>query len=258
MRNKLILPGLMALLLLTIVPADAAPPQTIVTSTTPGLVILYPPFDYVLQGAGFVFNFHVYNATDGMPITQVNNISCVFHLYNQSGSHIYTKDPVTAMSGYDYSISAAAGNFSGVGFYSVIIQCNNSRFGGADRTSFKVTDSAQIGVEPPSDNRIIFFLLAVIATVGMYLYLFAYSAQKFGAMKFDMMDLVYNLIYFIWLLAFNLFNTTYFGNATLTKILLGLIVAAVWSHIVAPVYFYIICYFRNLIDVRMMGGKNGK
>lgn len=101
-------------------------------------------------GQSFDFNFHVFNKTNGMPISG-STISCYFHLYNQTGDHSYftilTNDPISEHNVINEWAARLSGtNFTSVGTYAYLVQCNGTAiYGGcADKGGFSVTDSGYV------------------------------------------------------------------------------------------------------------------
>jgi len=251
MNKKLILLGLVALVLLAMTPAYAAPPQTIVTTTTEGLTIVSPTNDYIKANNSYTFNYHIFNSTSGMPLT--SGFSCTFHAYALVGTHIYVRDNLAINNNvYDVGVIMAAGNFT-KGFYNILMQCNTSTVGGVFKQQFEVTNT---GIEPATDTMIIFSYLLFMGTIILFIYLFVYGAKKFGELSFDMTDLTYNILAYIFLLVTYTFNRQYFGIEAFAPILLTFLATGGLTMIAVPIYFFVICYMKNLLDIKMGKGSN--
>ena len=122
---------------------SAVPPMTQVGSFADGFDIKYPNDINLQQFKDYEFQFHVFNSSNGIPIEgdsdQAPKISCYFHLYNSSGTHqtVLTKNIATEI--FDYSFYVDGANFTQLGQYSYIIQCNSSTQGGFNDVAFDVS-----------------------------------------------------------------------------------------------------------------------
>ena len=105
---------------------------------------------------------HVFNTSNGMPI--ISGTSCYWHLYNETGSHIAIGfDSTVDAQGFDYEFEIDGANFSKLGQYSFIIQCNNSIGGGFVAGSFEVTST---GRKLSSSQSILYIgLLAIFVLI---------------------------------------------------------------------------------------------
>ena len=129
-----------------------APPVTTVFEGSEGFEIEFPTIDYTQVNKGVSFHFHVFNLSNGQPVIN-DSVSCFFHLYHNNGSHIYKNQNVEFEPSdlFDWSVPISSGNFSTVGTYSYIFQCNNTHKGGFVSRQIIVTGS---GVEELlSDNN---------------------------------------------------------------------------------------------------------
>jgi len=134
----MILPMIIIMVLMMVLPLVAsAPPVTTTQQFTTGYQLKYPSDQVLKQNQGFEFEAHVFNISDGYPIT--SGISCYFHLYNSTGKHALELTDATTSHNFDYSFDVGAGNFSVVGDYYYILQCNSSSLGGYVEVPFQVT-----------------------------------------------------------------------------------------------------------------------
>jgi len=120
---------------------------------------------------------------------------------------------------------------------------------------FYITPS---GKEPPPETLIVFSYLLFFAIIASFLYLLVYSLEQFALMEFDLNDLIYNIIGYIFLHITNIFNNLYFQVTALTPILMTFIVVGVFSMIAIPVYMFIICYMKHIFEEhinKQMGSK---
>ena len=248
----------MLLATLLIAPALAIPPtpQTIIaSSTTGGILIAAPAYNYVKANHTFDFNFHLFNSTNGMPLTAKDNVSCSFHLYNPYGNHIYIKSPVTVFEHeYDMGVEVDAGNFT-KGFYNVIFQCNGTyavsgkvygeSVGGYIKQEFEVTNT---GIAPATGGMIIFtFIIFILLTVGMIycaimcLSGFVGNPDKPGEMKGVKIEwVIANICVFIIMLIFVWFNDNYFGNILVKDMMSWYIDVGAFTNVLIPLIAYVV------------------
>lgn len=137
---------------------------------TTGYSIKFPPTDIIKFGLPYTFNFHVYNISNGMPITDAQ---CFFHLYNSTGNHLLTLSQSTVDHQFDYEFKVLAGNFT-IGMMSYVAQCNNSAqgLGGFVEMPFEVTTSG-INLVSETDskfNTIIIFFVFLALAIGFLIF----------------------------------------------------------------------------------------
>lgn len=137
-----------------------------------GLEIEYPIIRIIKQSQTTTFRFHVYNATSGFPMDNTT-LTCFFHLLNMSGNHIYDREVIEFDHPFDFEIHLNGNNFTDVGEYSYVFQCNDSSIGGFTGENFRVTTDGED--ESTTDITaimivIIFFALLFI-TLGFILFL---------------------------------------------------------------------------------------
>ena len=145
---------------------SSAPPFIPPTqSFTEGFELKYPS-DFVLtQNQPYEFEIHVYNISNGYPIT--SGIICYFHLYNSTGKHQLVMTDSTPSHIFDYSFDVKAGNFSEAGDYYYLTQCNSSSLGGFVEVPFVVTPSGKIDLSILNNPMII-----ILGLLGLVLVLF--------------------------------------------------------------------------------------
>lgn len=159
---------------------SAAPPIFSEFAGDSGFEIKFPPFSALSQGRNFEFEFHVYNISNGRPIT--DEITCYFHLYNTSGKHVYEAEDSTVSHMFDYSFDVMGTNFSRIGEYAYVVQCNNSGLGGFVETNFFVTESGTNGEihDPQAGLSVILFLLAINIFAFILPFLVKFSENEPG------------------------------------------------------------------------------
>lgn len=89
-----------------------------------GFNVKVPEKEVFRVGDDYKFEFHLFNRTNGMPIT---NASCYFHLYNSTGSHQFTGYDDTPDNNFDYDFTVSGSNFTKIGNYYYNVQCNHSQ-----------------------------------------------------------------------------------------------------------------------------------
>jgi len=150
-------------LLISIVGVMAAPPFiTAVTSTSDeGYDIKYPVISYLKINTDYEFNFHVFNKSNGLFITN-ETAKCEFHLYNSTGNHIINETVTEFDHDYDFEIKVGGGNFSKVGFYSYIFQCNGTdNIGGFVSAQLIITETGFQNDESNNGLPIMIFILSI-------------------------------------------------------------------------------------------------
>jgi hypothetical protein len=154
--NKLLM--MFALILLVLPMVSAAPP--VLSTVQPGsLEIVAPTYNYVTQGADKDIYWHVFNTTKLLTNTTT---TCSYHLYSQQkkGEHIVTVNNVqTFTNGRDFEVEVKGANFSTLGEYCHIIECNTTGQTGGIERCFTVTVNGQ-------DSSILDFTPQIIAIIG--------------------------------------------------------------------------------------------
>ena len=121
---------------------SAQPPFQQTTNFVDGYEIKVPAFSTLQQNQNFTFSFHIYNISDGIPIDD-SSTDCDFHLYDNLGEHLITQNniPNTDSHGLvnEWEIEVFGTNFSRIGAYSYLIDCNSTTLGGFESISFEVT-----------------------------------------------------------------------------------------------------------------------
>jgi hypothetical protein len=154
-------------LFLFIIPLVISPPDFKIQSitSTDGLTINYPEQNILRQNADFRFNFHVFNTSNGLPIN-VTTLNCFFHLYNASGKHIYVQNTFVVDRNWDAQVVINGANFSRLGEYSYIFQCNNSWRGGFIDTAVIVTRNGQYIETPETIINLSLFIIMFLIFLG--------------------------------------------------------------------------------------------
>ena len=129
-----------------------------------------------------------------------------------------------------------------IGTYDAYYFCNNNV---STISTIQVTD---MGLATPPALLVVFFLLAFIVLIGVFIYLIVYSIQKFADLAFQLTDLVYNIIAYAGFLIFYQFNIQYMGSAMISSLLLIFIIVGVFSHIFIPAIMTAITFVKKSFD----------
>lgn len=127
--------------------------------------IEFPKIATIKQLDTFDLNFHVFNLTGAV----LNNsmVSCVLHLYDNEGHHIYINKTPVFKNNYDFSFVVPARNISKLSQASYIMQCNNTgSYGCFVSEPLEITPSGFSGL---ADFYYIFIII-IIATVALGLF----------------------------------------------------------------------------------------
>lgn len=135
---------ILILVLLLVFPfISALPPTQTNVNIEQGLEIQYPPINVLKANESFEFQFHVFNKSDGLRLSN-DTTSCVFHLYNSSGAELIDFPLAMAINLIDFQIIVEPGNFSVPGSYGFIVQCNTSALGGFIGIPIEVSKTGQL------------------------------------------------------------------------------------------------------------------
>ena len=163
----------------------AVKPATQLSSNVEGLGIEFPRYNTHEQNTYYHIHTHVINLSDGIIITN-ETTKCFIHLYNISGSHIMEEYMGWDSNGLEFELYIGAGNFSNLGDYAYIIQCNGTSGGGFVGGNFEITEDGKdmkVLSDTTSSVSITIFILVI-----MFLILYAGLTQDFTS------NLISNLI----------------------------------------------------------------
>lgn len=148
--------------------AYAAPP-VLSTIQQGSLEILAPTYNYVTQNADKDIYWHVFNTSNLLTNTTA---TCDYHLYSQNlkGEHIVTINNVkTFTNGRDFEVEIKGGNFSTIGEYCHLIECNTSSQTGGIERCFTVTSNGKESTEAKAS----FFFSVIIIFIIIAIFFFA-------------------------------------------------------------------------------------
>ena len=137
------------------------------------------PQTHVKKNTDFVYNFFVYNISNGVLIDD-DHTECNFYMADGEGS-VGVAQGVSYVDGY-WGLTIKAGNFSDVGLYTYEVRCNSTNYGGSANGEFISTQS---GYETTEADSIIngFFLLFLLG-VAIFLFMFTSNIQAPGIKLF--------------------------------------------------------------------------
>ena len=150
------------------VPLISAQPTSTQTNlnTNVGVDIKFPAIGHIRQNENFIANFHVFNKSTGLLLTN-DSTSCEFHLYNNGGNHILIVNQFEFDIGdRDFEIEVNKGNFTRLGAYSYVVQCNTTNLGGFASVGIEVTADGFESKTFPTQFFIILFAFLLIV-VGL-------------------------------------------------------------------------------------------
>lgn len=142
-----------------------------IQSNVNGYNIKIPVIGTLKQNQDFLFNFHVYNSSNGVPIDN-SSTDCVMHLYDPTGNQIMQEnvphsDEPTVDN--EWEITILGGNLSSIGSYAYVVQCNSTSLGGFEGVGVEVTST---GIALTTASSVVyasmFFLLMAFFGVTLF------------------------------------------------------------------------------------------
>ncbi len=115
----------------------------------------------------FFFNIHVHNSTNGLLLTN-QTTSCIIHLFRPSdGVHILEETMTFDINGVDFDTVITSGNFTELGQYSVLFNCEvPGEIGGFLSYGFDITYTGK-KIPTGFDGRFILLLCFVLLILGL-------------------------------------------------------------------------------------------
>lgn len=169
MKRNIIVFGFVFLLLLA-TGVFAVSPHIQTSDSTTGLVVEVPQFTFLQQNVTFALHTHVFNATNGLFVTNLTT-SCYAHFYNNSGSHIVEEKMSFDSNLLEFELLIGGGNFTNQGEYGYIIFCNTSTSGGFVGGNFWVTKTGEMADES-GFSQIWAILLPLIFVILLWTFAF--------------------------------------------------------------------------------------
>jgi hypothetical protein len=164
-KNKgyMFLVGILILFSLNFV--SAIPPVLQDSNFAGGYEIEVPFIGTLKQNQDFTFNFHLFNISNGYPIDN-SSTNCYFDLYNSSGVHLVEViiPHENSIKVNEWELKVLGGNFSVIGQYGYIVQCNSSTssLGGVEEVGFEVTLNGDEFSTAKSISYLGFILICVL------------------------------------------------------------------------------------------------
>lgn len=149
-----------------------AEPQ--IGQATEGLIIEYPQYMYIQQGQNFTLHTHVIDGLNGTIITNETTY-CFLHLYDKYGRHVLQENMSWSENGLEFELYISEGNFTDLGVYAYIIQCNGTEGGGFDAGNFEVTEEGLT-----QERRDITYIIIGLAIIMAFYIFMAYEINTFS------------------------------------------------------------------------------
>lgn len=144
----------------------SAPPFTFQSASGNFLEVRIGDLDYIKLNTDQKFHIHLFNASSGQPYTK--DARCYLHVYDINHNHIAIETTNTLNGDFDYEFSISGTNFTDIGYYPFIVQCNNSHVGGFVSGSIRSTID---GLEPNTRN--LYPLIIASALIIAFFIIFA-------------------------------------------------------------------------------------
>ena len=206
--NKLVAISLLFMFVFFLIPVINAKviSTTQTTQFSEGYNIKYPTLINTYQNESHDFYFHVFNISNGKPIDN-STTSCYFHMYSETtGEHIWNQTAIHETFkdvSNEWEIELNHNNFTSLGLYSYILQCNNSFYGGYITDSFDVIEKPHSVTIIPTTKSIFTLdfsksinLIGYIILLGIVFLLFMFKAYNIsgGLLMLSGLLLVFNQV----------------------------------------------------------------
>ena len=201
-----------------ILPFVNAAQPTFFTTTQSGCTISPIIRESLKAGESFDFNFHLFNTSNGVPLS--SSFSCIFHFYNQSGDHVFSKvltnDPLSEHGvTNEWGERMNGGNISTIGSYAYIVQCNSTVSGCADKGYFVVTNS---GYDATTGRALIDASLLLVLVIFFVFALWIFMTTENLLAKVGMIGFGYLMLLAISFVSWNMANDFLLSAPFLAKI----------------------------------------
>lgn len=259
MHNKTTILLFAMIFLFAILPLVSSAPPFVSTNTQGGCQIVPLIRDTLKQNADFDFNFHVINQSNGYPLSN-SSISCVFHLYNQTGDHVFFEnlknDPISEHFVINEFVARINGtNFSKVGNYAYQVQCNGTATVGgcAEKGLFIVTPS---GIEATTGRALIDMGLLFVLLLFLTGAVFIFTSSENLLAKVGMFGFGYLLLIAITFISWNMATDFLLSApfiADMFRILFFVLIIGAFPLLLGAFAWYVIMLFRIKEIERLMG-----
>ncbi len=177
-----------------------------------GFEVEFTKLDIFKVNQTHLFNVHVFNISNGVQIRNLTTV-CSFHLFNSSGHHLIDQFNMTFNQfGLDWELEVAGGNFSYVGEFSYLVNCQDpiNSLGGLISIGFETTKN---GTKLSIAQTIIYAISFVASNILFFLTLYfifvlpwknrrendkIISISKVKYIKLGLIPLCY--AFFVWML----------------------------------------------------------
>jgi len=215
MKKQLIL---IAFAFLLVMPLVQSAPPILQTIQSGSLEILAPTYEYVFPNTDKDIYWHVLNTTQLLTNSTTN---CSYHLYSQNskGEHIVTVSPVKMFSNMrDFEVEVLGGNFSELGRYCQLIECNTVNQAGGIERCFEVTTNATDGT---FDYLPLIIIFAIIISVLLFI------ASKLGD-SHSVVSTILMIIPLFFLVGLAQIGKAYVTNSTIASIITPIQIILPW------------------------------
>jgi len=206
-----------------------------------GLDITYPTIDYIKYNTTQTFAFHVYNKSNGVPITQ--DVSCEIHLYTPEGIDVIESPLIREVGSSDYEIEVTAENFTLFGSYPMLVTCNSSTRGGFASAEVSVTPN---GLAPISDVFLIFLYIIFFILSVFMIYLFIMNIYKLASASETILGVVFSWSFYIGLLVFYEVVLSYSTSILIRNNIGIFLTITAYTHVILPLISFFIGFFYRL------------
>jgi len=241
---------LLVFILLFLLLPSAGAKVTVAPMSSGELSIISPSFEILPQFEYFEIYWHVSNLSN---LLTNQTTSCVYHLYSkfEHGEHtVKLKADYINSDKRDFYVIVNGSNFTNIGEYCHLIECNTSGQVGLLERCFEVTTKGL----PTADISIIFFSLIFFIIIAGFTYLIIYSLGRVVELNFDVRDLAINYGLFFIIAADNYLSDVYLSNIQVNNILTLLTQIGAWTNIVLPtLYFILTLTIGSWINRRVKG-----
>jgi hypothetical protein len=166
--NKIIVALMVAFFLGSCCSFASAAPPVLSTVQSGSLEVIAPSFDTIPQLSKFDMYWHVFNTTNLLTNTTT---TCDYHLYSKfaNGEHLLAVNNVRLFSnGRDFEVEVTGGNFSQLGEYCHMIECNTSTQSGGLERCFTVTLDGNILTD--SQTYVYLSALLILLVFGIFFF----------------------------------------------------------------------------------------
>lgn len=237
MNKKFMFVICMVFITMATMPLISSEKVQVFEAQTRGLTIEFQKYDYTKVGENFEVHTHVFNNTDGLPLTN-ETVDCFLHFYYPNGSHaLKTEMDFNPPFDWEYLIQGEA-FVDGKGSW--IIQCNSSTDGGF--SAGKVTLNHD-GLPPKQAGVIIFFSMLFIAIVITMLSMLFNTIFRMIAWDFDAKDLIFNISGYFGIFVTYILSKHYLESDFINEFLVWFIGIGSFTMVILP----LIAFFLSIV-----------